>query len=271
MFSKFGKLLTYQFHILLSKDEILSPGKHSRTPIKPKKRSNKKESSIKTILDSEMPSAQSDTKKENPPKVMPMFRSQSREDFYRVNYSKDNVPPIGYYNYKYDYVTKSPTSVIFQKRARTASKIKPELEPSDSFMKYTPTKKNSVIAFKKQTARKNIFIKELNENRFVSYNCMPEVCSNFKRVNSPDINKLKGRENLIKEPEYCNSYDADFKLVTQDLGKVHEFSKYTQRKKLFPEKEDCRNYEVNWESVEKKKYSADFSKICSKVKDDSLS
>ena len=242
MFSKFGKVLTYRFHILLSKDKILSPTKVTRSSSLPKK--PKKKALPKSILDKEMGSTTTEASKSTP-KASSMFRSQSREEFYKSNSVKNATPPLGYYNCKYTCVSKSPKAVIFRKRAKSSSKLIKASNTTDTFSKHVPKQKNSSISFKKQVPRSDIFKNTLNDNRFVTYNCMPEICSNFKRIPTPDISKIKGRGSLIKEPEYCNSYNPDFKLVSQDLGKVPEFSKYPDRKPLFSEKEDTKNYDIH--------------------------
>lgn len=264
MFSKFGKLLTYKFNILRQKDEILSPIRPTRSPTKFRRKAKIQELP-KTVLDS---MDEQSHKEGKPLAINPssMFRSQSREDFYRTFGSKSSAPPVGYYNCNYNYVSKSPKSTVFKARQKTSSKITPAPDTSDSFIKYSPIKKTPSISFKKQTSRRDILIQEVNENRFVTYNCMPDVCSNYRKVSTPDIGKVRGRDKLIKSPEYCNSYFADSKLVHEDLGKVPEFDKYTNRKPLFEGKEDLRNYDVKWGSIEKKRYAADFSKSCTKIK-----
>ena len=266
MYSKFGKLLTYQFHILLSKDEILSPKKKPKTPMRVP--SSRRRTPVKSSKDLDRVIAQPESNKSLSPRPMAMFRSQSREEFYRTKSSKDRAPPIGYYNCKYNYITKSSKSVKFKSGAKTSSRVSTASLPSDPFNKYTPPTRVASISFKKQIPRKDIFTNSLNENRFVPFNAMPEVCSNFKRISTPDMSRIRGRGELIKEPEYCNSYNADFKLVTEDLGRVHDFSKYTQRKPLFREKEDLRDYEVNWKSVEKNTVAIDFSRTGSKLKEE---
>ena len=265
MFSKFGNLLTYQFHILLSKDKILSPEKKTKSSIRiPDKH---RRSPVKSINEVDRAIGLPESNKSLSPKPMSMFRSQSREEFYRSNSNKDRVPPVGYYNCKYNYITKSSKSVNFNPRVKTRSRVSNASQLSDPFNKYTPPTRVASVSFKKQIPRKDIFTNSLNEKRFSTVNLMPEVCSNFKKTSTPDMSRIKGRDNLIKEPEYCNSYNADFTLVTQDIGRVHDFSKYPQRKPLFQEKEDLRSYEVNWKSVEKNTIAIDFSRTTSKFKE----
>lgn len=259
MYSKFGNILTYQFHILLSKEEILSPQQkkiHTDIPFL------RRRTPIKTTAKLESP-IESPVK--TPTKQMSMFRSQSREDFYKANLQKEIVPPVGYYNCNYDYVKKKTKSIVISKRPKSSSKIP---KSPDSFSNYSPPKRVSSISFKKQIPRKNILINPLNENRFIPFDCMPTACSNFKRISTPDLSKKKGRDSFIKEPKYLNSYNPDFKLVSEDLGKVHDFNKYSERKPLFDEKNDLRNYEVNWKSVEKNRFVADLGRTSTKFRED---
>jgi hypothetical protein len=277
MYSKFGKILTYRYHILLSKDKILS-STNRRKDVGGVKRTKKfkmnslpvtekPEPQIKSFA--EEPQSPPDALKKVPSKEMSMFRSQSREDFYKVHSEKSAAPPVGYYNCNYSYIRKSQKSVVFRKRVKTSSRVT-QNEPLHTLSNYSPSSKVMSISFKKQTHRKDIFVKDLNDKRFENFNKMPQVCSNFKRIHTPDISRMKSRDDLMKKPEYCNSYNPEYRLVKQDLGKVYNFTKYPDRKPLFVEKTDLKDYEINWDSVEKKKYSVNFSKSYERFKEPSL-
>ena len=270
MFSKFGKVLSYQFHILLSKDEILSNSK-PKTKKRRKFWTPDKESasgqdngnylSTPTMI---VPPAANEQKPNQPSHI---FRSQSRDDFYKIQ-SNTPTPPVGYYNCNYACVKKTPKSTVFKKRKKTAVRVKTPVDNDAHFLRYFERSHTPSISFKKQLPRNNLLIAQLNENRFVSFNKMPEVCSNFRRAGTPDIGKKSGRKDvMIDSAITLNSYNVDFSPVQEDLGKVIDFNKCSPRKPLFECKTDVRSYEINWKSIDKNKSVVDFTKSCSKFKD----
>jgi hypothetical protein len=258
MFSKFGKVLSYQFHILLSKDEILS---NSKTKTKKRRKFIKPEKDSLSTRDNDNSSATPELK---PPSHI--FRSQSRDDFYKT-IGKPQGPPVGYYNCNYSCVTKSPKSAVFKKRKKTVSRIRTPVNDAPHFLTHVDRPKTPGVDFKKQLPRNNIFIAQLNENRFVSFKNMPEVCSNFRRAGTPDIGKVSARPNvLINSSISLNSYNVDFRFVKEDLGKVIDFNKCSPRKPLFEGKKDLRSYEIKWNCIDKKKSVIDFNKTCQSPK-----
>lgn len=292
MYSRFGKFLPYQFHILLSKDQILSKPTEKETryfnkPSSVKEENNKgsnshstDDKSSKTRKKKKRYFYEPASRKELNHKVFNnssesvkpsfIFKSQSRDEFYKA-IPKTEAPPVGHYNCNYNYLEKSPKSAVFKRRKKTKSRKLIVPNTPIPFSSYVPKQKVNSISFEKQVPRDNIFVHPLNENRFLSFQNMPAVCSNFRRTSTPNISKTSGRCSILSEPKYLNSYNADYKLVKEDLGKVHQFEKVSGRKPLFDEKIDMREYEINWKSIEKKSVVADFSTSCSKLKFEEVS
>ena len=225
MYSKSGKSFEHKFQILLAKDQILSKDPKAL----PRLFNFKKR--LKTLsIKKPSPISQISPKSPIPKSQNFIFKQSGRDKSLEV---KQESPPPGHYNCNYSLVLKSPTSCIFKKEPKKFPRYLTPTSNNDSFDRYFPSKKPSFISFSKQVPRKEHFVKELNENRFVSFESMPGTCSKYKSTHVPDISKFSERKSIVKSAEFLPSYMPDYKLVKEDLGKVHEFSKYSSRKPLF--------------------------------------
>ena len=244
MYSKSGKSFKHKFQILLAKDQILS---NDLSPL-PRLFNFKKRLNARAIKN-----PQSASPKSTIPKSPNFIFKQPGRDKSIEN--KQENPPPGYYNCNYSLVLKSPTSCIFKKEHKKFSRNMTPTTVNDSFDRYFPSKKQTFISFTKQVPRKENFVKELNENRFVSFESMPETCSKYKKAHVPDISKFSERKSIVKSAEFLPSYQPDYKLVKEDIGKVHEFSKYSPRKPLFEEMDQRADerYNGNWQKKPGKK------------------
>lgn len=244
MYSKSGKSFKHKFQILLTKDQILS----NDLSVHPRLFNFKKR--LKTQTTQNPPSTSPKSSIPKSPNFI--FKQPGRE---KSSDNRQENPPPGYYNCNYSLVLKSPTSCIFKKEPKKFPRNMTPTAINDSFDRYLPSKKQGFISFTKQVPRKENFVKELNENRFVSFENMPETCSKYKSTHVPDISKFSERKSIVKSAEFLPSYRPDYKLVKEDIGKVHEFSKYSPRKPLFEEmnqKVDER-YNGNWKKKPGKK------------------
>lgn len=241
MYSRFGKFLPYRFHILLSKDEILSPGKQKNKPFRASPVSAKEDPH--RIYS---PAAE-------PVKPSFMFRSQSRDDYYKIQ-PKASAPPVGYYNLNYSYITKSPKSAIFKQRTKVKSrKI---LVPQTPFELNTNNRSNrgSSISFKRPERRSELTIKASNEKIRLNSLQNIQAINNLSDFDSPVISRIPGRNSIKKVPRYLNSYNAENKTQKEDKNKADKFLKPPMRKTLFNSKKRySNNFELNSKSAEKLK------------------
>lgn len=263
MFSRCGKYSKHKFQILLSKDELLNEGR-SRSH---KKIVLKQDASPDSKFSERYASVEPLKRKAKPDF---MFLSKGRDDIIFPVYDS---PPPGHYNCNYSLVQKS--SSVFKFKKETVDKIRRNLTPStninppsqvNSYRNIAQCNKIPSVPFKKQLPRKDIFIQELNENRFLAFESLPSISTKSKKVNVPDFKKFSRRRSLIKMPKFLNSYHANYSFVKEDLGKVLDFKKSSPRKPLFQGKEDLRNYSVNWSSIDKKPLFTPNEKKVSKLK-----
>jgi hypothetical protein len=257
MYSKSGKSFEHKFQILLSKNEILSREQH---PLPRVKKFNKrlKDLLVKIPQVSLIPEKEEKLRKSG----NFIFKASGREKPLEV---KKDSPPPGYYNCNYSLILKSPTSCIFRKENKKYPRYLTPTTQNDSYERKTPSNKANMISFKKQIPRREHFVKELNENRFLSFDHMPETCSKYKSIHVPDISKFSERKSIIKSAEFLPSYKPDYRFVKEDLGKVHEFSKYLERKPLFNCESDFKRNEFDLERLEFKLRGKEHLKIYEKL------
>lgn len=263
MYSRCGKSSKHKFQILLSKNELLSEGLSKSH----KKLVPKQDFIPDTKFSERFASVEPLSKK---PKLDFMFLSRARDSSFITAYDS---PPPGYYNCNYSLVQKSSCFVKFKKE--TVDKIRRNLTPTisinsqpqvDSYRNIPQSNKIASSPFKKQLPRKDMFIQELNENRFLAFESLPSISTKSKKVNVPDFKKFSRRKSLIKMPKFLNSYHVNYSFVKEDLGRVLDFKKSSPRKPLFEGKEDLRDYSVNWSSIDKKTFFTPKEKNASKLK-----
>lgn len=103
--------------------------------------------------------------------------------------------------------------------------------------------------------------KDVNEKRFESYEDMPSVSGKYKRVSTPDMTKYRPRDYKYLQEEVFPTYNSSYKLVSDDLGKVSNFDKYSPRKPiLLSHLTNMYGYQVNYGMVERRVSSPDFKK-----------
>lgn len=273
MYSKFGKVLAERFQILNHRDEILSGKVKKMKPPPVFTRNTPKPQSVDITDESSIV----ESVKELPMQINPSqtakktcsFLSQSREDFYKATDKKITSPPCGHYNCKYSLVYSSIRVPKFKGRPPTRSRRKTVQSFSDfESPPEKPRKKvKTPISFDKQISRPSItsYSNDVNEERFVKFDDMPENYSKYKRVSTPNLCKGTERNKLFPSHEHSPDYNPSFKLVTNDIGKVTKFEKYSARKEGKVDfQNDVRVYKPNYSFVEKKICGPDFAKISSR-------
>ena len=197
------------------------------------------------------------------------FLSQSRQDFYKSTDKKVFSPPCGHYDCKYSLVYKSVRVPKFKSRPPTRSRRKVAQSFSDfgSPPEKPRAKIQGSIDFGKQVSRPSItsYTNDVNENRFLKFDDMPENYSKYKRVSTPNLKKGPERSELFKVTEHSPDYKPSYKLVTNDMGKVTRFEKYSERKEQGTSyREDPREYKPNYALIEKKICGPDFHRASSR-------
>jgi len=242
MYSRFGKFLPYRFHILLSKDEILSPGKQKTKPLRASPISTKEDPHRDYS-----PPAES-------VKASFMFRSQSRDDYYRIQ-PKASAPPVGYYNLNYSYITKSPKSAVFKHKTKVKPRKVLASQPQVELNLNTQYERASSISLKKPERRSELRIQTPNEkSRLNSLQHIQAIYSNLPEIDSPVVPKFPGRNSLKKAKRYINSHNPDNKASNEDKAKAFKFTKPPARKTLFsnnPKKIHSKTPDINSKSAEK--------------------
>lgn len=283
MYSKFGKIIAERFQILNHREEILS-GKvkkmkpPSTLPTNPKLATldmmfaDVLENSTNELTDDFQDKSQHEDQPKHHKKKLKKsiaFASQSREEFYKSTDKKIVAPPCGHYDCKYSLVFKSICVPSFKQHSKT--------KPRHSHRRINSVKSSSkekVInkgiikePFEQQLARPSItkMINDVNENRFLKFSDMPHVSSKYKRATTPNIGKSTERKPLFMIKESSPDYNPSFKLVTEDLGKVTNFEKYSGRKDMNGSYyKNTREYKPNYAFVEKRVTSPDFRKSSSR-------
>ncbi|CAG9323795.1 unnamed protein product [Blepharisma stoltei] len=270
MYSKFGKVCTERFQILKHKEEILS-GKSPKKSIKTQPpRAHSQQLSPEKLQEILRENISIDLPDEKPsPKQSCAFMSQTREEFYKANGSKSPAPPCNHYDARYKLVDKQPRKIDFSERPKTASRVMKETKLSD--FESPPEKPRSkikgAISLEKQLPRPSIvkMTSDVNEKRFEAYEDMPNVCGKYRRVSTPDIGKARARDSKFLQEEVFPTYNSSYKLISDDLGKVASFEKYSPRKPiLLSHLTNMHGYKVNYGMVEKRVRSPDFKRTGSR-------
>ena len=283
MYSKFGKIIAERFQILNHREEILS-GKVKKIrppsviPTNPKLATldlmfpdipeNSTNELTEDFQDRSQCGEQPNHGKRKARRSI-AFASQSREEFYKSTDKKIIAPPCGHYDCKYSLVFKSVCVPNF----KTPSKTKPRHSHRRVNSVKAPAKEQATIKstlkepFEQQLSRPSItkMVNDVNENRFLKFSDMPHVSSKYKRATTPNIGKSPERKPLFMIKESSPDYNPSFKLVTEDLGKVTNFEKYSGRKDMNSScSKDTREYKPNYAFVEKRVCSPDFRKTSSR-------
>ncbi|CAG9314749.1 unnamed protein product [Blepharisma stoltei] len=270
MFSKFGKICQERFQILKHREEILSGRSPRKSPRPQAPRSKSQQLSPEKLQEILRDSIVSDSpQNKSPPKQSYAFMSQTRDEFYKANGLKSPAPPCNHYDARYELVDKQPRKTDFRERPKTASRVRNQSKISDleNIPERPRTKLKGAIPLDKQLPRPSIvkMTNDVNEKRFEHYEDMPVVLGKYKRVSTPDIAKSKPRDDKFLHEDVFPTYDTSYKLVSDDLGKVANFDKYSPRKPiLLSHLTNMHGYKVNYGMVERRVSSPDFKKVGSR-------
>ena len=256
MFSKVGKVSENNFAIFKQKNEILS-GKTRKIKVKsPLRRPKKPEISQKQIQDllKNISSYESLAKKKEDKSAV--FKAQSRNDFYKATAKREASPPTGHYDASYNLVTKAVRVANFSLKRKNKRRVSPQATPHRFSSPEPPRRHIASPLFDRQLARNPFQPRNSSEIRSSK---IPDNYSNYKRILTPDFSKFSERK--FEPQEKMNlSYSPKYKLVSEDLGKVADFSKYSSRKPFYH-----KSYQVDYKlNTPKNSKVPDFEKTFSR-------
>ena len=278
LFSKAGRVSQVRYPALKLKDQMLSGvtptvavdrlGLPARVKAKP--HASQKE--VERLIAQASEWDERDVRKTKSPERSTSFTSQSRVEREKATARRDQIPPVGAYNCSFGLVEKRVLTPNMHTRPRSQSRCSraetPERVSSSVFQsQHVP----SPIPFKKQAPRPNItsMSADVNEGRFVTFNNMPEKITKFKRVSTPDLSRPRAktaRQSKGFEPTF-NTYNASYRLVQEDLGKVGiEFGKQRERQPILASQLHDLSYHdrLNFSQVERRVTSPEFHRVSSR-------
>ena len=195
------------------------------------------------------------------------------------NIKRFNPPGAGHYNinydavFKYEIVRKKYVPFINKEkveRNRTNSVETIECKKSESRATTADRARTTVIDFSKQISRKTFVTKRTDsphENRFISSDLQPEVCSRFKRSHTVDISKSLPRDDkFFIQPSNNLSYNPNKETVLRRLAKDFSIKSMSSRKDLFNAKQVPDSKVYSTDLVSRKYPSPDFSKLLPRAK-----
>mmetsp|Transcript_34240 Transcript_34240/g.59929 ORF Transcript_34240/g.59929 Transcript_34240/m.59929 type:complete len:333 (-) Transcript_34240:1981-2979(-) len=260
LFSKTGNSISDRFQILKQSHEILS-GQRRKVKVKAFQLPEFKLPSPRgaIVIQEEVTRRKSEKKRKSPSSF---FKSQSRDEFYKVKSRKFTVPPCGHYDVNYESVKKRVKTPSFRERTRRV------YSPSAncSVLSYSPEHQKRVTSpdFSKQLSRDRIKTPSLDvsEQRFDSLKPEPPISTRVHHVSTPDISKSSDRTfTMYKVLQHSPEYTPSYNLSQPDLGKgIVPFEKVKGRAPLLITHIHDLSYDTKYAFVEKRSQSPDLSK-----------
>lgn len=262
-FSKYGKYLEERFlKENPSKNGLQSKKQNLKSFFKSRKRKNKSVKEIEELFNvvSYTPAARNKR-----PKSTAAFASQSRESYYRSQGKKTTTPITEYYDCNFSQVNKKVSIATLDHSSPTKSSRATSYSPQNrAVQSFIGREIRHSVDFSKQIDRPEMQLNNAHEGRFISYE-IPESYAKFKRVQSPNLKKRKGRSTELNFQTPNHSYCPNYKLVWRSTGNPQKFDCYLGRKPARVRKYCLIDkYDVNYDMLDKKSKSPDFKKSLSR-------
>ncbi|CAG9328302.1 unnamed protein product [Blepharisma stoltei] len=260
-FSRPGRAYSSRYKILAEKETLLSGNLKSYTHSVPSFMIKEEEpkplapTALEKLLKEELEELkmQELKNKESLPKIKISPTSSFKSPPRKSEFLKNNTSSAQeYYDINYSQVEKSVAVPSF-KSTNKRNLIEKESDLSNFSYREPEWNPKGVIPFSKQTQRKP-FINSgsPSDERFVSANLSPEICSKFKRNKVPNLSKYSSRDNILYKTQDCvPEYFPNKEIVMPKIARNVDFDKMLKRKEPVQKERLPSAYNVNFSIVEK--------------------
>jgi len=219
--SRVGKSSVYKIHILKEKDKILSRDSKRFHPEKQTKDKPRPVENYEEVLN-QIPMPKN-PKKTLKPKPSFVFRSVSREKYYKPYLDSNSSPPAGHYNVAFPSKPKLIPNFSTKKTLKR-DPVKPQPKIKSRPQSSRTAKNTTFPDFKKQLKRPSFA--EANSQVSELYN------TSFRtKVRAPNISKQLARTELFSHKEFSPQYNPNKDFLLKKLCTTLSFGKMLGREK----------------------------------------